>query len=72
MGAIILGVVVLGLVISYLRGLGEDIEREKQLWNKGICPYCGEEWYLTAYTHKLRLYRCKNKHKCIITYNIDK
>lgn len=48
------------------------INREKKRWNNGKCPECGEEWEMFDMDSQGgRMYKCKNDHRCICTYDVD-
>ena len=48
------------------------IYKEKKIWNKGYCPKCGEKWIMFDMDSQGgRMYKCKNNHHCVCTYNVD-
>lgn len=66
--------IVLGLIV--VAGWGTciyTINKEKKRWNKGKCPECGEEWEIFDMDSQGgRMYKCKNGHECVCTYDTDK
>lgn len=47
--------------------------KEKKEWNNGYCKECGEKWQLfDVDSQGGRMYKCSNRHRCDISYNVDK
>lgn len=46
---------------------------EKKKWNNGICAKCNTPWEMyDTDSQGGRMYHCKNRHSCDISYNVDK
>lgn len=63
------------LIYFWMKRFNNKIKvTQKQIWNKGKCPYCGEEWVMVRHENNMevRIYRCRNMHKCTITFDVDK
>ncbi len=58
-------ILVLPLLLQYLS--------ERQSWNNGKCPACGEPWECFDMTSQGDLgYKCKNGHFMWMSYNFEK